>query len=326
MIVKERKKSLKLLKLEALDRRLSLEHPKKKEVQLELGKASAGYHGECSLDYYISFLANQNLYIFHDLRLSSGTYHFQIDTLMVSPAFMLLLEIKNISGTLSFDHHFNQLIKTIDGEDVVFSDPIQQVKHQKFQLSQWLQKHNLPSLPIEFLVVVSNLSAQIKKVSKSDAVIRSSQFVEKVQSLYTQYKQNVLQKCELQKLENILLKNDTPYNPDILAHFKINPSDILTGVVCPFCSSIPMIRNKGKWTCPTCNQTSHNAHLDALRDFALLFQPSIQNRQVKEFLHLYSSSGAHKLLSTLHLPYEGTTKARVYSLEGFLCNMFEWKK
>ncbi|GAK14071.1 nuclease-related domain-containing protein [Geomicrobium sp. JCM 19039] len=39
----------------------------------------------------------------HQLRLNSSTDFFQIDTLLIHPHAMIIFEIKNITGQLSFD-------------------------------------------------------------------------------------------------------------------------------------------------------------------------------------------------------------------------------
>lgn len=82
----------------------------------------AGYRGEQSLDYYLGFLTNY--FILHDLRLPDRDHHFQLDTLLISPYFILILEVKNISGTLIFDDHFKQLIRvTPEKEEGFGPDP-----------------------------------------------------------------------------------------------------------------------------------------------------------------------------------------------------------
>ena len=77
---------------------------------------------------------------------------------------------------------------------------------------------------------------------------------------------------------------------------------------------LPMTRKWGMWVCGSCSFTSRDAHLMALRDYALLIKPTITNRELREFLQLESASVAVKLLSRLNLPYTGSTKDRVYHL------------
>ncbi|WHY71334.1 nuclease-related domain-containing protein [Fictibacillus enclensis] len=92
-------------------RRLPHDHPKQKDIESSFAKHMAGFRGEESLDYSLSFLADKKCAILHDLLLSDGVYHFQLDTVIVTPHFLLVLEVKNITGTLVFDMDFNQLIR-----------------------------------------------------------------------------------------------------------------------------------------------------------------------------------------------------------------------
>jgi hypothetical protein len=69
-----------------------------------------------------------------------------------------------------------------------------------------------------------------------------------------------------------------------------------------------MTRLKGKWQCPICHSKSKDAHLEAIEDFFLLFQPSITNTKLRHFLHLSSSDTAARLLKAMNLPYSGAKK------------------
>lgn len=134
MIVKKRQLPLMILKLQSLLRRLPKNHPKIPYIEENLAKKMAGYRGEHSIDYPLSFLTFQNYFILHDLRLPHNDYFFQIDTLLISPKFILMLEVKNIAGKLFFDQEFHQLVRTLNDKEEVFPDPILQVKRHETQL------------------------------------------------------------------------------------------------------------------------------------------------------------------------------------------------
>ncbi len=123
-----------------------------------------------------------------------------------------------------------------------------------------------------------------------------------------------MSKKELKKLANSLLKAHCPYIPNLLENYKISIDDLATGVQCPNCAALPMTRKWGTWSCDSCSFTSRDAHLMALRDYALLIKPTITNRELREFLHIKSASVAVKLLDRLNLPYTGSTRDRVYQL------------
>ncbi|MED1204551.1 nuclease-related domain-containing protein [Heyndrickxia acidicola] len=125
MVVKERKIPIKIQKIEALLRRIPITHPKRPLMEEELAKSYAGYRGEQSLDYHFKFLPEKNYLILHDLRLNNNEHsYFQVDSLLMSSKFLVIIEAKNISGSIIFDDHFNQLIRTINGKEEAFSDPI----------------------------------------------------------------------------------------------------------------------------------------------------------------------------------------------------------
>ncbi|SFE88656.1 nuclease-related domain-containing protein [Alteribacillus iranensis] len=103
MIIKPRKVPLHLRKLRALERRLPHSHPKRPEIERDTAKWSAGYKGEQSIDDPLTFLPPHDFRILHDLHLYDGSHYFQIDTLIISSCFLLIIEVINISGTLIFD-------------------------------------------------------------------------------------------------------------------------------------------------------------------------------------------------------------------------------
>jgi hypothetical protein len=97
----------------------------------------------------LSFLPKENYLIFHDLRLKNTEYYFQIDSLILSPYFALIIEVKNIAGTLHFDPVFDQLIRKLYDTEQGLPDPLSQVRKQTNQLYKWIEAHNIPILPIE---------------------------------------------------------------------------------------------------------------------------------------------------------------------------------
>ena len=137
MILKERKIPLLILKTEALLRRLPAHHPKIPIINEELNKRLAGYKGEASLDFPLDFLDSKEYIILHDLRLPDSDRFFQIDTLILTKKFALILEVKNITGILHFDTVYNQLIRIKNGKEQVFPCPLIQVNRQASQLRRW---------------------------------------------------------------------------------------------------------------------------------------------------------------------------------------------
>ncbi|MFC0270255.1 nuclease-related domain-containing protein [Metabacillus herbersteinensis] len=131
MIVKERKVPLSILKLQALARRTHPDHPKFQLIKENLAKSLAGYKGEAAIDYPLSPLPEKNYLILHDMRLQNKQHYFQMDTLLLSQSYLLILEVKNMSGTLPFDNKFKQLIRTLDGKQESYPYPLVQIQQHE---------------------------------------------------------------------------------------------------------------------------------------------------------------------------------------------------
>ncbi|MEB1806924.1 MAG: NERD domain-containing protein, partial [Bacillaceae bacterium] len=304
MIKKTRTVPVKILKLQALLRRLPRQHPKRRLVEEELAKSLAGYYGEKSIDYYLSFLPQEYL-ILHDLRLpDSEKRYFQIDTLILSPKFFIILEVKNISGTLIFDQTFHQLIRQTSEKEEGFPDPILQVKRQQAQFQSWLTQHKFPRVPIIKFIVISN-PATIIKQGPVDIVIHAASIPQKLKSVEEKYRQEIMPPKTLKKLSTLLVKQHQTADPDILERLCIAKEDVLTGVHCPRCEELSMIRKGHGWICPHCHYHSIDAFLLSLDDYALLFAKTITNQELRNFLQIPSTSVASKLLASLDLKYTG---------------------
>ncbi|MDQ0219346.1 NERD domain-containing protein [Peribacillus cavernae] len=316
MIAKNREIPLTVQKLEALLRRLPPNHPRQQQIYRDLTKRKAGYHGEESLDIHLDELSENKYFIFHDLALSNGKYNFQIDTLLLSTSFALLIEVKNISGTLHFDRTFNQLVRTFNDKEQGFRDPISQARRQQREFQSWMENRNLPPIPAEYLVVISNPSTVIKLksgyVREYEKICHSEHLLDKIKEFEQKHHKEFISPKEIKKLSRLLLKEHSPHNTNILKTYTIPKQDLLTGVHCPECFFLPISRKKGYWFCPSCRSQSKDAHIDALLDYFLLIKSSITNTEFRDFLHVPSRHTAKRILHSLDLPSEGEKKARIY--------------
>jgi len=141
-----RPRPLRLRQVEALCNRLHPKHPKRLEIEKERSIRRAGYRGELNVDYHLSFLPPKHPYtIIKDFRLKN-LHNFQIDTLLISPYFSLIIEVKNITGNLHIDPHTKQLIQNHEQN---YSNPIEQANRHQKQLREWLANQKVKSFPIE---------------------------------------------------------------------------------------------------------------------------------------------------------------------------------
>ncbi|MFD6439874.1 nuclease-related domain-containing protein [Peribacillus sp. NPDC060186] len=315
-------KPMKMLKLEALSRRLSPNHPKQKKITNDYQKIRTGFNGESSIGKELKELSKK-YQVFHDLRLSRDeSRFFQMDFLIVSTNYCMIIEVKNFAGFLYFDRTYPQLIRTKDGQEQAYLDPLIQVDVQKSRLTNWLNLHKFPLLPIETLIANANSNTIIKTTPGHASIFKQitgkETLISKIQTLEKKYPSEQLTQRQRNKLSNTFLQKNTPHNPDILKWYQISESDLLKSVHCPKCSILQMQRHWGKWTCSHCSYSSKDAHIQTLRDYALLIRPKITNKQARLFLQIESIDIMQRMLSTMELPYTGQFKNREYNLDGLI--------
>lgn len=318
LIVKQREESLILKKMKALIRRLPSDHPKCQSIIEQIGKYDAGYKGEQSLDFFLSFLPEQTFHILHDLRLKQSKYYFQMDILLLTQSFMVILENKHMNGVLHFEQDFAQFIRTRDGEVEAFQNPCLQVDRIHQRLTQWLRQHRCPQLPIYTFVVFSHPQAIIRSATTdrkiTQQIIRRESLTPILENLANQHPEEQITQPELKKIIRKLKKHHAVNDSSILGKYQISTDEVLNGVYCENCGHLPMMREHGTWFCPRCRSRNKQAHLPSLKDYAWLFGSEITNKQLRSFLNIQDRTVATRIIQAMHLPYTGTYRNRVYTL------------
>ncbi len=304
---------------EALVRRLPESHPKWPLLNNQLANYRSGITGESTLDFPMKFLAKDQYIIVKNVRIPDGHgSFFQMDRLLITRRFMLILEVKNYAKELFLDYPVRQLIQTTPSGNRGFDCPILQVSRQAQHLKAWLKKHRFPDIPIETLVVFSHPSAILKIApghkEAYQKVMKPSALLSKVQSIESKYSKAHLTAKEERKIPKLLLKENTPLDADLMKNQRIDPARIIRGVHCPGCFRIPMRRDKASWHCKHCGYAHKNAHLATLVDYYLLFGKSITNRDFREMLLIESRNVSFKLANKLQLESTGKYKDKIYEL------------
>ncbi|MCS0790241.1 NERD domain-containing protein [Cytobacillus firmus] len=276
-----------------------------------MNKRRAGYRGTAGRLLFKFFGRKR---VLDGLRLSNGSQFFQIDTLLLTKEFAMILEVKNWNGTIFFEPEFHQVIRIHNEKEETFYDPISQAEHKSRQLKKWLAANGFPDIPIEFAVIISSPSTIIKSPSKqtSSKVLHAHRLLSKLTSIEKSYSIERLNEKQIKKISHTLLKKHVEHEMDVMKFIKINPDTILTGVHCPQCGSLPMIYHWGQWRCPVCKTTSDTAHHQAVEDYFYLIKPSITNAEFLKFTHLTSVFSASRLLGQMNLQQGGEKKNRYY--------------
>jgi hypothetical protein len=317
LIIKELVMPVKIPMLEALVRRLPKNHVKRATIEDDLARRVAGYRGEQSLEYYLkNFIPEKDYMIFRGLRIPIGNTAFQLDTLLISLYFALIIEVKNYSGTLYFEQDFGQVIQTSKGISKVIPNPILQVKRQQQQLLKWIASHQFKKLPIEYLVTISNPSTKLETApgnkEVTNRILHNERNPDKINQFELLYNKKIISPTFLNKLSQTLLNKHSLEEINILKSYGIMETELITGVQCLYCSRFGMIRQQCAWFCTNCLATSNVAHKQAILDYLLLVSPTISNFECRKFLHISSTDVAKRLLISMNLSTTGKYKNRVY--------------
>lgn len=317
LIVKPLDVSLILLQTEALDKRLPQHHKMKELVSNDARRLRAGYNGEKSLGFTLSLLDNSTYYILHNLRIPDTNGFFQIDNLILTKNLCVLIEVKNIFGTVTFDE-MGQMIRSHNDIEEGFRSPIEQIVKQEYRFKRWLKANKFPTIPIEKLVVFSNSSTIIRNMTSNryfgNLVIHEDKLFSRLIQFEERYQEPTLSIRQIKRVIKKLLEQHASQLVDILEKYTISYNDLIKGVFCEHCKEI-MNRDHGKWKCGGCGWVSNEVYLNALRDYSILIKGDIKNREARDFLNVNSYDVVKQLLKQGGFEKVGTTSDTRYKLE-----------
>ncbi|MFC7061937.1 nuclease-related domain-containing protein [Halobacillus seohaensis] len=302
------------IQLEVLHTRMLQDHFKRSDIQTQLLKQSAGHFGETTTDHFLQYITQENYHVMLDLQLFDGISYFQIDALVVTREFLLILEVKNFKGELTFDFDHNQLFRKIDDHQDIFPDPFLQVEHQSLQLTRWLGRYDFPEVPIHSFVVITNPKTVIKTQGsdlndRKNRIVRAKRIIPAIYEFaFSTNHREFFKEDEMSELVSRLKTENTPYQKLVMEKYALSMNDLIMGVQCENCSRFRMDRRREHWLCPHCGMKSKNAHLRTLKDYQVLFGNEITNAEFRRFACLRSRKVAWRLLSDTFPLKSGSTK------------------
>lgn len=307
--------------LEVLERRLESDDIRSKEISTTLRQELAGMKGQNALKFPLQVAPfHKSTLVINNPRLQDEDGFFEIDTLILAPNYILLIEVKNWYGTLYIDEDRQFIRVGDDGVAEGMPNPISQVWLQRHRLEKWLKARQLlQDMPIMYFVVIGFPSTIIKPLQAHQSipseVIHSNRLPHEIIQLEEKYPQSTTSKRDLVMAARTILRAHVVKEVNVLEHFHIVPHEIRSGVFCSACHTLGMRHHYGKWHCMICRHTSATAHLHSLRDYQLLFGPSIKNAEARAFLNLDSSDVTRRILTEASIEILGTRKQRTYILK-----------
>lgn len=314
MIVKPYTQTLYMDALISLTKRLKKNHPKYNSLQDELNRNIAGDIGE---EAVMNFLKKVHLpykfFAFHNVSLY-GESLFQMDILLISQYYAVILEVKNIKGEIEFKSHPFQLSRTLTtGERNSFDSPEIQLQEYIYQLNKVFKSVGF-SIPIYGAIVFPFTSSYIKIPPSETTLLFRNEIRSYLRNIKTENPPLSIE--GLNNLKNLILNKTTNYKPlPLTRHFAIHPNDIINGVECPACNFIGMKKIPRHWICPRCKSISDNAHTRTIKDYFLVYKDTISNKECRHFLNLNNAHEAYRILNNANLIKTGKYKDAKYTMK-----------
>lgn len=322
MIILPRKISDTQRILEALERRLPLTHEDFTYYSEQLRRIKAGFAGEQRVDReWLEIDFPQPHYFLHDLQVTNrfGNTH-QIDTILLSPFFLLVLEIKNITGFIEIDKRFHQFNRTtVEGRVEGMSNPFHQVERHREWLIQMMQQEGIV-LPIYYAVVSATKNAILSPSLHGQSIFHVTGLRYEIKKLLSRYSNNSVDASTLEQFMKTLLAMHVPKKREI----KVPAKDLITGVLCPNCQyKQKMYYSNNKWFCSCCGNRNLASMYSAMIDYRLLVSETITNKEFCAFFGVGSTNVAYKLLKHMKLVESGAKKNRTYRIPEYVGEIYE---
>lgn len=301
MIIKKRSVPKSLLGLDALSQRLDSSHEKWREVDERFGNMKAGFGGEQYFDKQLrEFRPSYPHAILHDVCLNHNGVYFQMDSVLITPSFIIIFEVKNIGGKLIFYENPDSFVRVSEnGQKTAMQSPVAQLRRKIYFLTEWLKKKGF-DIPIRGVVTLA-YAKEIESVSVPDIHITFGYQVSTFLYGLSLDKEFITKKA-LMKLALEMKKLHSEYNPfPMIDKWRISKEAILPGVICLQCSFRGMKWYAKKWVCPQCRDSGSRNHMNAVADWFYIVDDKMTNQDFRQFLLVDNRHVAKRLLAKSNL-------------------------
>lgn len=287
---------------------------KHQELENQIKRIDSGYYGELKVDNHLATtLLPDPHFIFpgYHALLSSKRY-VQIDTLILTPNYILLLEIKNIRGRVEFLQNPDRLRRTSNQVEEYFSCPITQLKRNHYALKLILQGLNFELPPIYPTLVFANRNCEIPISDERVPIL----FPLQVENYIARLNQLpvILSKQQLSKVRQHLKKNEIIYyQEDVLEKYGVEMHSLNRGVFCCNCTGTLQLL-KRKWICTECGVVEANPIPRTVLHLLQLSSDFQKPATIREWLHLQNQKIIYRACRELNLKSSSRGKGLLYKL------------
>lgn len=311
MFMKKRMAPAALEKLPRLLRRLPETHPSWQSIYRDHYRIQAGFGGEQTVDRLLERMRwKDEPIIICDLHLKERLC--QVDTVVLTPYYALVLEVKNYSGTLTFNEesfHLEQL--TRDGKRIGFNSPATQAWNVREEIKILFESQNI-SLPVFTAIVLPYSSTLIDQPPAEIPVVYGyslSRFIAKLSRT-----RKPLPHEELTRIGQFLIGQHSPFfQKPYHKLYSFEAHHLKKGILCESCGAACTKKSARHFSCKKCLMKTVNGYESALHDWFDFASSTITNAQCRDFLGLKDKYAANYLLRKMNLSSTGASNQVYYS-------------
>lgn len=278
----------------------------------------AGYAGEKIADRYLERCQfKESAVILPDIQLKvDHLVRIQLDTLIVTPSTLIILEVKNMAGRMIYHDnppHFECVYP--NRPSLTMECPHMQVENSRQYLLRWLAAQGF-EVPVQSKIVLANQKTSVHQAPSEMPLIYAKHLPLFFHSQISQ--KDVLSPQQMKLLVRKLMDQQSVFNPFPLSKYlDLHPGSLAKGCICEECG-LPLQRlSQRRWVCPECGQPEKHAVGRALQDYFMIFDDEITNESCREFLGVNSRS-ARYILTGRTLRKGGNGKSVLYSADPFV--------
>ena len=251
-------------------------------------------------------------YLFHNVSFFSESY-FQMDILLISPYFAMVLEVKNISGSIEIKKNPSILIRTKNNGAInSYKSPVPQLQEYIYQLTQ-LFSQNKVKLPVQGAIIFAFASSCVISAPTDTTIILTNEVRKFLRGIDTNHQ--FLKDEELDRLKDLLMNKNKEFNSFPLSrHYSIDPLEIKTGIECANCGFLGIKKTIRNWICPSCRKFTKSPTKKTMRDYFLIYKETINNQECRRFFHLENKHAASRILTNSQLIKTGQAKNTKYTM------------
>lgn len=224
---------------------------------------------------------------------------------------MLLIEVKNITGTLRFKTDPNQLVRIKDKvEEKSYACPFTQLDRNCDGIKTLFPRAKLPI--IQALVFPSQ-NTIIEDAPKNRHIFFAKQLPLFIQKLNKG--SSIITAQQFNQIAHQLTKMNNNFTPDSLCNsMNINPEILKKGVLCKNCNSKLHRKSLQTWHCKTCLATEKNPIPSNIEDLFLLIKPDLSVKDCMHYLEINSRYTIYNSLQKMNVEKSGYKKSTKYKI------------